>query len=61
MELEELTKPYREVCDGCHQVIVAYKSADGEIKYQCPFCGTVTVKRYKSKYHFTKDVRRPRH
>lgn len=60
MELSELTQPYREICDGCHKEIIAFKSENGLIKYQCPFCGTVTVKRFKSRYHYVKDVRRPR-
>lgn len=60
MELSELTQPYREICDSCHKEIIAFKSEDGLVKYQCPFCGTVTVKRIKSRYHYVKDVRRPR-
>lgn len=60
MELDELTKPYLEICDNCHKEIVAFKSDDGLIKYQCPHCGTITVKSFKSRYHYVKDIRRPR-
>lgn len=60
MDFEEAAKPYQEVCDVCHQTIIAYKSESGLVKFRCPNCGTITAKRYKSKYHFIKDVRRPR-
>ncbi len=61
MQLSDLTRPYREICDACHKEIIAFKSEDGLVKYQCPYCGTVTVKRFKSRYHYIKDIRRPRH
>ena len=60
MELEELTQPYREICDWCHEEIIAFKSEDGKIRYRCPYCGTMTVKSFKSRNHYTKDIRRPR-
>ena len=61
MELSELTKPYREICDNCHKEIIAYKDDNGLIKYQCPICGTKTVKKMISRNHYVKDIRRPRH
>lgn len=60
MDASEEGRPYREICDVCHRKIVVYMSADGRIKYQCPRCGTITVKSYKTRYHYVKDVRRPR-
>lgn len=60
MNLSELMQPYKEVCDCCHKELTAFKSEDGKIRYRCPYCGTMTVKSYKSRNHYTKDIRRPR-
>ena len=32
MELDELTKPYLEICDNCHKEIVAFKSDDALVQ-----------------------------
>lgn len=60
MDLSELTLPYKEICDCWHKVLIAFKSEDGKIRYRCPNCGTLTVKSFKSRNHYVKDVRRPR-
>ena len=60
MQLAELTQPFREICDCCRKELIAFRSEDEKIRYQCPDCGTITVKHFRSRYHYIKDVRRPR-
>lgn len=49
-----------EMCEECRNLVVPSRVSEGVFKYRCPSCGTKMVKHIVSKYHFIKDVRRPR-
>lgn len=60
MKLDELTQPYKEVCDNCLSILTVYKDKEGVSKFRCPVCGTkVTIHRV-SRYHIVKDLRYPK-
>ena len=49
-----------EMCEECGNQVSPSRVSEGVYKYRCLCCGTKMVKHIVSKYHFIKDVRRPR-
>lgn len=48
------------MCEECGKQVVPSRIGDGLYRYRCPCCGTKMVKQIFTKYHYIKDVRRPR-
>lgn len=60
LNLSEVTKPYKVVCDNCFTEAFAYKNAAGDIKFRCLCCGCMITLRRLSNRHINKDIWSPK-
>lgn len=59
LNLSEVTKPYKVVCDNCLKTYTTYKDEEGKITFRCPACGTKIRIRKLARRYVVKELRYP--
>jgi len=53
-------KPYPMYCLNCGELIFGFRNDEGVVKGECKRCGTVFVRRFRSRRHESIDVFAPK-